>query len=93
MLPDFRYRAVMADGTVENGSAPVFAGRLLGRLDLDADEVHETEWRPWGVVRDEVAAGTSGLSPWAVSQVAALPADPMSAEEGAWDAPASAARP
>ena len=80
LLPTFRYRAVMDDGTVENEMCPVFVGRVRGSVHPDPEEVEEIAWRPWSAVQEEVSLGRSTLSPWAVSQLQALPADPLGAE-------------
>jgi isopentenyl-diphosphate delta-isomerase len=80
LLPSFRYHAVMDDGTVENEMCPVFVGRLRGTVDPDPDEVEEYAWSPWSDLLEEVAGDRSTLSPWAVSQLRALPADPLGAE-------------
>ena len=79
LLPTFRYRAEMDDGTLENEMCPVFAGTLRGELVPDPYEVNDVRWRPWADVRAEVEAGTSTLSPWALSQIRALPQHPVSA--------------
>jgi isopentenyl-diphosphate delta-isomerase len=78
-LPAFRYRAVMADGTVENEMCPVFVATTTDRERLDPDEVEDAEWVPWSEFRAQVLAGTCDVSPWCVEQVAALPADPLTA--------------
>ena len=80
LLPTFRYHAVMDDGTVENEMCPVFVGRLRGDLAPDPEEVEEVAWSPWATVLEEVSEGRSTLSPWAISQLQALPADPLRAE-------------
>ncbi len=43
-LPDFRYRAVMDDGIVENEICPVFTSTLVSDLSLDPSEVADTRW-------------------------------------------------
>ena len=79
VLPAFRYRAVMADGTVENEMCPVFVATTTDQERLDADEVEDAEWVPWAEFRAQVLAGERDVSPWCVEQVAALPADPVTA--------------
>ncbi|MFD6953159.1 isopentenyl-diphosphate delta-isomerase [Nocardiopsis sp. TSRI0078] len=72
-LPDFRYRAVSAEGIVENEFCPVFWARAEGeagpRPDPDPSEVAEYAWAEWP---DLVAVAERTpwlLSPWAVEQI------------------------
>ena len=78
VLPTFRYRAVMADGTVENEMCPVLVARCPdpGALDLDPTEVEAVEWVDWEELRTSVRDGRREVSPWCAEQVAALPVDP-----------------
>jgi len=78
-LPAFRYRAVMADGTVENEMCPVFVATTTDEEQLDPEEVEAAEWVPWSEFREQVLSGTREVSPWCVEQVAALAEDPLSA--------------
>ncbi len=80
-LPAFRYRAVMPDGVVENEMCPVFTARSDGSLDPDPAEVDSVEWVPWTDFRAAVLEGRREVSPWCVSQVRDLPAEPVSAPE------------
>lgn len=64
LLPTFRYRAVMADGTVENEICPVFTARLAGDLALDPSEVDDYRWVDLAQLRAEVAAEPGPFSPW-----------------------------
>ena len=64
VLPDFRYRAVAADGTVENETCPVFCARADDSMRPTPDEVMDYRWVTWLDVR-----GSAGL-PWAISQCA-----------------------
>ncbi|GAA4961132.1 isopentenyl-diphosphate Delta-isomerase [Kineococcus glutinatus] len=73
LLPDFRYRAVMDDGTVENEVCPVFTARLLGPLAPAPDEVGDWRWVGMDGLRAEVAADATPFSPWMLEQLAALP--------------------
>ncbi|HEX3211596.1 MAG TPA: isopentenyl-diphosphate Delta-isomerase, partial [Actinomycetota bacterium] len=54
-LPDFRYRAVAADGLVEHEVCPVFFAHLDGPPepppDPDPREVAEWRWVPWPAFR------------------------------------------
>ena len=73
-LPEFRYRAVSAEGIVENEFCPVFWARAEGVPDPNPEEVAEYAWVEWA---DLVAvAGRTPwlLSPWAVEQVPGLDA-------------------
>ena len=81
VLPTFRYRAVMADGTVENEMCPVLVARCPDpeTLDPDPTEVEAVEWVDWAGLRSAVRDGRREVSPWCVEQLAALPDDPWSA--------------
>ena len=73
VLPDYRYRAVAADGTVENELCPVFRATAAGPVRPATDEVMDHTWVPW---RDLRAAAELrwAISPWAVEQVPLLEA-------------------
>ena len=75
VLPDFRYRAVMADGTVENEVCPVFTAVCddPGALAPDPDEVAEHSWTDWATFRADVLAGRRDVSPWCREQVEEMP--------------------
>jgi isopentenyl-diphosphate delta-isomerase len=92
LLPGFRYRAVMPDGTVENEMCPVFTAIADGQVRPVADEVDDVEWVPWPAFRASVLDGTRDLSPWCVDQVRLLPEDPLSAPVADADALPAAAR-
>lgn len=79
VLPAFRYRAVMADGTVENEMCPVTVAVTTAQPDPDPTEVDAAVWVDWVEFRDDVLAGRRAVSPWCVQQVGALPADPLAA--------------
>ena len=81
VLPRFRYRAVAADGTVENEVCPVFFARTHGTVRAAADEVMEWRWVAWTDLRSAAELAWP-MSPWAVEQV------PLLAEAGvdAWAA-------
>ena len=73
VLPDFRYRARAADGTVENEVCPVFCALADGPVAAVPDEVMDLVWVGW----DEVRAAASldwAISPWARDQVPLLDA-------------------
>lgn len=80
VLPRFRYRAVMANGVVENEVCPVFAAMTTDPPEPHASEVGGFEWVPWPMFRDDVLSGRREVSPWCALQVvelAALPSDPL----------------
>lgn len=68
VLPDYRYRAVAADGTVENELCPVFRATAAGPVRAAPDEVMDHTWVSW---RDLRAAAELrwAISPWAAEQV------------------------
>ncbi|WP_236568022.1 MULTISPECIES: isopentenyl-diphosphate Delta-isomerase [unclassified Nocardiopsis] len=75
-LPDFRYRAVSAEGIVENEFCPVFWARAQSGSGPrpDPGEVAEYAWTEWS---DLVAVAERTpwlLSPWAVEQIPRLDA-------------------
>ena len=72
-LPDYRYRAVAADGTVENEVCPVFCAEAAGALDPSPDEVMDYTWVPWSQLRS-AARLPWAISPWAVEQIPLLEA-------------------
>lgn len=71
VLPEFRYFARAADGTVENEMCPVFCALIDGDVTPTPDEVMEYTWADWSEVR-AAAALDWAISPWAQSQVALL---------------------
>ena len=87
VLPAFRYRAVMADGVVENEMCPVFVAALPDPAPLSPDpsEVEDWTWMDWHQLRTDVLAGRREISPWCREQLAAMPDDP-------WTAPADPGR-
>ena len=80
VLPAFRYRAVMDDGTVENEMCPVFVATTADAVRPDADEVDDFAWVPWPEFRESVLSGERDISPWCREQLRAMAADPW--EEG-----------
>ncbi|MFG1929474.1 isopentenyl-diphosphate Delta-isomerase [Mycobacterium sp. NPDC048908] len=70
-LPDFRYRAVAADGTVENEICPVFCARADGPVRPVPDEVIEHRWVSWNDLRSAAELPWT-ISPWAVQQIPLL---------------------
>lgn len=79
VLPDFRYRAVAADGTVENEVCPVFWAMTDEPIRPVATETMEYRWVSW----NELAAAARlpwAISPWAVTQVPLLEAAGLPAQ-------------
>jgi isopentenyl-diphosphate delta-isomerase len=72
VLPAFRYRAVMPDGTVENELCPVFTTRSRALPDPRPDEVDDVRWVPWDRFATSVLHEGADISPWCRQQVAAL---------------------
>ena len=73
VLPEFRYRAVAPDGTVENEVCPVFCARTDAAVDAAPGEIMDFIWVPWSELR--AAAGLSwAISPWAAEQIPLLDA-------------------
>ena len=73
VLPDFRYRAVDAEGILENEYCPVFCARVVGSVDADPKEIMDFAWVQW----DQLRAATEfpwAISPWAAEQVPLLEA-------------------
>ena len=91
LLPRFRYRAVM-DGVTENEMCPVFVARTTDPVRADPEEVDEVAWEPWARFRTSVLDGTRPVSSWCREQVRELPADPLGADEAAYDGLPRAAR-
>jgi isopentenyl-diphosphate delta-isomerase len=64
VLPEFRYRAEMPTGVVENEVCPVYRVRWDGEPEADPTEVASYRWVDWAAVRD-----IDGLSPWCLLQL------------------------
>lgn len=71
-LPTFRYRAVDADGTVENEICPVYLATVDGEPDPNPREVAEYRWVRPGDLRRAIAAAPWAFSPWLTLQVGLL---------------------
>ncbi|HVV24795.1 MAG TPA: isopentenyl-diphosphate Delta-isomerase [Pseudonocardiaceae bacterium] len=82
VLPAFRYRAVMADGVVENEMCPVFRVVTDAAPVLNPDEVEAVRWVPWQQVITQVSADQLRLSPWCQLQLAELVA--LGPDPAAW---------
>lgn len=68
-LPDYRYRAVDASGTVENELCPVLLARTEDPILADPAEVAEHRWITTTELGHAVASAPWALSPWSVEQV------------------------
>jgi isopentenyl-diphosphate Delta-isomerase len=79
VLPEFRYRAVMDDGTVENEICPVHVATCPAPETIApaADEVADHVWVDWPTFRADVLSGRREVSPWCLEQVSALPEDAL----------------
>jgi isopentenyl-diphosphate delta-isomerase len=79
VLPDFRYRAVMDDGTVENEICPVYVATCADPQSLapEPSEVEDHRWEDWATFRDEVLSGRREVSPWCLEQVQAMSPDAL----------------
>lgn len=95
VLPRFRYRATMANGTTENEMCPVTTAVTLDQPTVDPAEVDETTWLPWVDFRDDVLAGRLQVSHWCgeqVRQLALFGDDTRGWPTGAWSDLPPAAR-
>ncbi|MEU3307014.1 isopentenyl-diphosphate Delta-isomerase [Nocardiopsis sp. NPDC055551] len=71
-LPDFRYRAISAEGIVENEFCPVFWARTEDEPAPNPDEVAEYAWADWEGVVALAEGAPWAISPWAVEQIPRL---------------------
>jgi isopentenyl-diphosphate delta-isomerase len=74
VMPDFRYRAADASGTVENEICPVYLARVEVDPTPDPSEVVEWAWVAPNDLRAAVRATPFAFSPWLVGQLAGWPA-------------------
>ena len=72
VLPEFAYRAVAADGVVENERCPVYFAQGGGDPPPAPAEVAEWRWVSWREFRTVATAAPWALSPWAAEQVRQL---------------------
>jgi isopentenyl-diphosphate delta-isomerase len=80
LLPEFRYRAVMENGVVENELCPVFRVVTDAVPELSPLEVDEYGWISWPLFVSLVTGGELAVSPWCreqVDQLVALGPDPL----------------
>lgn len=73
-LPDFRYRAIDASGTVENEICPVFIAVTSDVPRPAADEVVECEWVDARALLESLEKSPWAFSPWLTLQLPALDA-------------------
>ena len=71
ILPEFRYRAEMPTGVVENELCPVYRVRWSGEVVPDPAEVASYRWINWTDIRT-----VPNLSPWCLLQVEQLDSAP-----------------
>ncbi|MCW2735087.1 MAG: idi, partial [Mycobacterium sp.] len=84
VLPDFRYQAVAADGTLENEICPVFYARTGAEVIAAPTEVMETRWVSWQELRSAAQLPWT-ISPWAVTQIPLLEAEGLPTRVGSAD--------
>jgi isopentenyl-diphosphate delta-isomerase type 1 len=71
-IPDFAYRAVMDDGTVEHELCPVLVAEVDGEPSPDPAEVDAVAWTDWTELRRRASRDPRSLSPWSVLQIEGL---------------------
>ncbi|WGD36407.1 isopentenyl-diphosphate Delta-isomerase [Lysinibacter sp. HNR] len=71
-LPEFRYRAVDANGIVENELCPVYTATLRGQIRPNATEVAEWAWVSPRSLTEAVRLAPFAFSPWLVMQLPLL---------------------
>ena len=74
-LPDFRYRAMSAEGVVENEFCPVFWARTDDTPRPVSEEVAEYTWVKWSDLAMLAERTPWALSPWSVLQIPQLDRD------------------
>ncbi|MEF3402749.1 isopentenyl-diphosphate Delta-isomerase [Agromyces sp. CCNWLW203] len=71
-LPGFRYRAIAADGIVENEVCPVYVAELAGDPVPDPDEVMDWQWVDPAAFARMTVETPFLVSPWSVLQAREL---------------------
>lgn len=71
-LPDFSYRATMADGTVEHELCPVAIATVATDIVPNLDETDALEWVDWPALVARARHRPGTLSPWSVAQIQRL---------------------
>ena len=66
---DFRYCATDPSGIVENEVCPVYAAHIVSELQLNPDEVMDSQWSNLEDVLSGIDATPLAFSPWMVMQV------------------------
>ncbi|RSN38413.1 isopentenyl-diphosphate delta-isomerase [Amycolatopsis sp. WAC 04197] len=74
VLPRFRYRAVDANGIVENEFCPVWTAVSDGEVQPAPSEVCESRWLPWADLVTVMERAPFLFSPWSREQVPLLSA-------------------
>lgn len=72
VLPDFRYHAVMDDGTVEHEICPVYVAQLLAPPKPNPAEISDLRWVPYADLPAALDRHPSAYSPWMRKQHVAL---------------------
>jgi len=74
LLPDFRYRAVMDNGIVENEICPVYLARVRSGtvVSPEPSEVEDYRWATPQEFRRLIDGGQVPVSPWAMLQMREL---------------------
>ena len=72
VLPDFRYRAVMDNGTVENEICPVYVAELLALPEPNPAEVGDLRWEAFEDLPMLLNGDPASYSPWMREQLDAL---------------------
>lgn len=72
IMPDFTYRAEMANGVIEHEVCPVVVAEFHGEPRLNPAEVDDAQWVAWDDVCRRAATRPRSLSPWCVEQVGRL---------------------
>lgn len=72
VLPDFRYRAIDANGIVENELCPVYTARIRSEITADPDEVMDWAWVEPASLAESARLTPFAFSPWLVLQLPAL---------------------
>lgn len=71
-IPDFVYRASMADGCVEHELCPVVVAQVDEPPRPDPAEVADVAWVGWDALLARATERPTTLSPWSVAQIRAL---------------------
>jgi isopentenyl-diphosphate delta-isomerase type 1 len=71
-IPDFAYRAVMDDGTIEHELCPVVIAEVEGEPQPNPAEVDGVAWVGWDDLRRRASTQPRSLSPWSVLQIEGL---------------------